>query len=64
MKDLIDRQEIIDIYNSCSDMLSDEELQGAEIVMGWINDCERCLDCQDCIHYDECDMASDKHDDE
>ena len=24
----------------------------------WIGDCERCSDCQDCVHYDECDFAS------
>ena len=28
----------------------------------WIGDCERCMNCKDCIHYDECDLPV--HDDE
>lgn len=35
--DAISRQNIIDTYKSCADMLSDEELKGADLVMEWVN---------------------------
>ena len=35
--DCISRQNIIDTYKSCADMLSDEELKGADLVMEWVN---------------------------
>lgn len=34
--DVISRQHIIEQYKSCADMLSDEELEGANLVMEWI----------------------------
>lgn len=34
--DSISRQNIIDTYKSCADMLSDEELEGANLVMEWV----------------------------
>ena len=35
--DTISRRNIIDTYKSCADMLSDEELKGADLVMEWVN---------------------------
>lgn len=35
--DAISRRNIIDTYTSCADMLSDEELKGADLVMEWVN---------------------------
>lgn len=35
-EDAINRQNIIDTYESCADMLSDEELEGANLVMKWV----------------------------
>ena len=37
-EDVISRKEILDKYHSCADMLSDEELTGAELVIGWIKE--------------------------
>jgi len=34
--DVVSRQNIIDTYKSCADMLSDEELEGANLVMEWV----------------------------
>ncbi len=52
--DAVSRQNIIEQYNSCADMLSDEELEGANLVMEWVynapavkpqepKSCEKCL---------------------
>ena len=35
-EDAISRQHIIEQYKSCADMLSDEELEGADLVMEWV----------------------------
>lgn len=34
--DVVSRQNIIEQYKSCADMFSDEELEGANLVMEWI----------------------------
>lgn len=36
-EDTVSRQNIIDKYKLCADMLSDEELKGANLVMEWVN---------------------------
>ena len=35
-EDAVSRQHIIEQYKSCADMLSDEELEGANLVMEWV----------------------------
>lgn len=35
---LIDADSIIEIYKSCADMFSDDELDGIELVIKWIKD--------------------------
>ena len=35
-EDVVSRQHIIEQYKSCADMLSDEELEGADLVMEWV----------------------------
>ena len=35
---LIDANKIIEIYQSCADMFSDEELDGVETVISWIKE--------------------------
>lgn len=45
---LIDADKLIEMYELCADMFSDEELKGAETVMNWIQEVEQ-EPCDDVI---------------